>query len=322
MLRHLQQLAVRASTAQAHKSGNSALTPTTSVASLAGRPSNPLALAATYLRTQQQQQQQRSFHSHTSSCRCAAQRSHSMSASPPRSPKVKSPLAAANDAVRALTQKRLQSSRKAPPQPVLPVFFSPEPVDEDADFVSAAPSASASAAVAAAPVAQNVAEMATGGLQDEPDGPSHFPSLDDYDHDAELAAQDAMMDEQQRDSRGSGNDHNDDSLPPLERATQSRADQSAAAAAGSRFDFSEFDGADDSFLFAAADAVATRAPVAAAPVGPVAAASSPEHKSALATLKKHWGYDSFRPGQFELIDSVARLRRDAYVLMATGAGQF
>jgi hypothetical protein len=56
-------------------------------------------------------------------------------------------------------------------------------------------------------------------------------------------------------------------------------------------------------------------------VGNLTSTQSYEYRCALAMLKKHWGYEVFRPGQFELIDSVARLRRDAYVTMATGAGQ-
>ena len=41
---------------------------------------------------------------------------------------------------------------------------------------------------------------------------------------------------------------------------------------------------------------------------------------ALALLKRFYGYHSFRPGQFEVIEAVAS-GRDAVVLMPTGGGK-
>ena len=42
--------------------------------------------------------------------------------------------------------------------------------------------------------------------------------------------------------------------------------------------------------------------------------------NALALLKKFYGYDSFRPGQFEVIEAVCS-GRDAVVIMPTGGGK-
>ena len=40
----------------------------------------------------------------------------------------------------------------------------------------------------------------------------------------------------------------------------------------------------------------------------------------LRVLRRHWGYDSFRPGQREIIRALLN-RQDALVLMATGSGK-
>jgi len=128
--------------------------------------------------------------------------------------------------------------------------------------------------------------------------------MNDSEIDAELEAQDEIAKEQ-HEMRNLEN-RMVYSLPP-----NKRCETVAACNLVKRSYFQEFDDitADD-YAHAHTTVIAKSA----------ASSSLEYHHRALAMLKKHWGYEIFRPGQFELIDSVARLRRDAYVLMATGAG--
>ena len=100
-------------------------------------------------------------------------------------------------------------------------------------------------------------------------------------------------------------------------AAPSFVSPSAAAALAEFSDVDDDDLSDSAFLRAPPDP--DLAAWAAAPLP--TATDSPLYAPAAKALQKHWGYPSFRLGQFQLIEAVVNQRRDAFVLMATVRAQ-
>lgn len=222
-------------------------------------------------------------------------------------------------------------------------------------FAAAASSSSSSAAAAAA-----AAAATDDGFQARPSfseldeledegflgGGGGGPGGGESSMDDDLAAQEAMLAEEQAEREAEEMMRD---LPPLERVTPlspppptpaapaaskprpvvaaaaaaaSISTPAAAAAASSssftykgEFDDVDFEAADSSFLSAPPDPSAVAWATMAPPT------DNPLYAHAVKMLQKYWGFSSFRPGQFQLVDAVVTQKRDAFVLMATGAGK-